>query len=81
MTMLAEEQESARSTLPAEQHPSESPNSQADATSTKAEAGLYSEAEVIEEQARHVQPLKEGEDLLRSSPGDCDQRSTLEIQP
>ncbi len=32
--------------------------------STKAEAGLYSEATVIEEQARQAQPLKEGENLL-----------------
>ena len=37
------------------------------AASTKAEAGLYSEAEVIKDQARQVQPLKEEENLLRSS--------------
>lgn len=35
-----------------------------DVVSTKAEAGLYSEATVIEEQARQAQPLKEGENLL-----------------
>jgi small-conductance mechanosensitive channel len=35
-----------------------------DAVSTKAEAGLYSEAVVIEEQARQAQPLKDGENLL-----------------
>ena len=36
-----------------------------DAVSTKAEAGLYSEAEVIEEQARRVGPLNKEENLLR----------------
>jgi small-conductance mechanosensitive channel len=35
-----------------------------DEVSTKAEAGLYSEAVVIEEQARQVQPLKDEENLL-----------------
>ena len=35
-----------------------------DEVSTKGEAGLYSEAGVIEEQARQVQPLKDGENLL-----------------
>ena len=39
------------------------------AASTRAEAGLYSEAEVIKDQARQVQPLKEEENLLRSSTG------------
>jgi hypothetical protein len=36
-----------------------------DAPSTKAEAGLYSEAGVIEEQARQVRPLQVGENLLK----------------
>lgn len=35
-----------------------------DEASTKAEAGLYSEAAVIEEQARQADPLNEGENLL-----------------
>jgi small-conductance mechanosensitive channel len=39
-----------------------------DAASTEAEAGLYSEAGVIEGQARQVQPLDEGENLLRGRP-------------
>ena len=39
------------------------------AVSTKAEAGLYSEAVVIEEQARQAQPLKEGENLLSVASG------------
>jgi small-conductance mechanosensitive channel len=36
-----------------------------DDASTKAEAGFYSEAVVIEEQARQAQPLQEGENLLQ----------------
>jgi hypothetical protein len=46
------------------QPPEETP----DAVSTKAEAGLYSEAAVIEEQARQAQPLKDGENLLPVAP-------------
>jgi hypothetical protein len=37
--------------------------------STKAEAGLYSEIVVIQEQARQAQPLKEGENLLSVTAG------------
>ncbi len=36
---------------------------------TKAEAGLYSEAGVIKEQARQARPLEQEENLLRGSPG------------
>ena len=39
------------------------------AVSTKAEAGLYSEAVVIEEQAQHAQLLKGGENLLPAASG------------
>lgn len=39
-----------------------------DAVSTQAEAALYSEAVVIEAQARHAQPLQGGENLLASAP-------------
>lgn len=35
-----------------------------DPVSTQAEAGLYSEASVIEEQARQARPVKQGENLL-----------------
>jgi len=41
-----------------------------DTVSTKAEAGLSSEAVEIEEQARQAQPLNKGENLLQSAPGD-----------
>jgi len=40
-----------------------------DAVSTKAEAGLSSEAGSLEEQARQAQPLKEAENLLGAVPG------------
>ncbi|MDZ4806191.1 MAG: mechanosensitive ion channel family protein [Candidatus Eisenbacteria bacterium] len=43
------------------------PTSQDSAVSTKAEAGLSSEAAVIEEQARKAKPLDEGENLLKAS--------------
>jgi len=36
---------------------------------TKVEAGLYSEAVVIEEQAKQAQPLKDGENLLPEASG------------
>ncbi len=39
-----------------------------DAVSTKAEAGLGSEAGVIKEQAREAQPLQEAENLLPATP-------------
>lgn len=39
-----------------------------DVASTKAEGGLSSEAGMIEEQARQVQPLNDGENLLKKAP-------------
>ncbi|MDP3231887.1 MAG: hypothetical protein Q8N26_03855 [Myxococcales bacterium] len=39
-----------------------------DVASTKAEGGLASEAGMIKEQARHVQPLNDGENLLKAPP-------------
>jgi hypothetical protein len=42
----------------------EARHAERDVVSTKAEAGLYSEATAIEEQARQAQPLKAGENLL-----------------
>jgi hypothetical protein len=47
----------------------ESLGEEPDAVSTKAEDGLSSEAAVIKEQARHLQPLKDGENLLRGAAG------------
>jgi small conductance mechanosensitive channel len=50
--------------LPGKRLPPESRHEELAAVSTKAEAGLYSEAVVIEEQARQAQPLQAGENLL-----------------
>lgn len=49
-------------------HPAPPPCDAIDAASTKAEGGLSSEAGVIKEQARHVQPLNDGENLLKVVP-------------
>ena len=46
------------------QHPAETRHEELDEVSTKAEAGLYSEAIVIEEQARQSKPLQDGDNLL-----------------
>ena len=53
-----------------------------DEVSTKAEAGLYSEAVVIEEQARQAQPLKDGENLLPvASSTAASEKKTKEPKP
>ncbi|HUE71287.1 MAG TPA: hypothetical protein VMP01_10425 [Pirellulaceae bacterium] len=50
--------------------------------STKAEAGLYSEAVVIEEQARQAQLLKGGENLLPAASGTpTSEKQTKEPKP
>ncbi len=56
----------------------ESPREEPDAPSTKAEGGLSSEADVIGKQARQVQPLNDGENLLTVGSGasDSDERAT-----
>ncbi len=56
----------AQTAAATEGKPSSAPLASDDSTpSTRAEAGLYSEAEVIEEQARRVGPLNQEENLLR----------------
>lgn len=50
------------------ERPAEVPAEDTDAVSTQAEAGLYSEAAVIEAQARQAQPMTGGENLLPSGP-------------
>lgn len=47
--------------------PAQPPREELDVPSTKAEGGLSSEASVIKEQARHVQPLNDGENLLKAA--------------
>jgi small conductance mechanosensitive channel len=66
VTMLDASAEGADATRRGLRQRPQPPADGADGPSTKAEAGLYSEASVIEDQARHVQPLKEEENLLRT---------------
>jgi small-conductance mechanosensitive channel len=54
---------------PQRRRPAVAPAEDTDAASTQAEAGLYSEAVVIEAQARHAQPLKDADNLLPSAQG------------
>ena len=68
VTMLDGHSAEAETATPRARRRPQSPPDDASAPSTKAEAGLYSEASVIKDQARHVQPLKEEENLLRSPP-------------
>jgi small-conductance mechanosensitive channel len=69
VTLLEGKRDDARDVMPGKGFPPESRHDELAAVSTKAEAGLYSEAVVIEEQARQAQPLKEGENLLPAASG------------
>jgi small conductance mechanosensitive channel len=64
VTLLDEKAADERGALPEKRFPVETLPEDLGAVSTKAEAGLYSEAVVIKEQARQAQPLREGENLL-----------------
>jgi small conductance mechanosensitive channel len=64
VTVLKGEEADAHGAKPKKLLPAESLHEDLDTVSTKAEAGLYSEAVVIEEQAKQAQPLKDGENLL-----------------
>jgi small conductance mechanosensitive channel len=67
---------------PAKRLPAESRHEDLDVVSTKAEAGLYSESSVIEEQAREARPLKEGENLLPAASGTAAfEQRTKEARP
>lgn len=65
VTMLNHEATEAHDIDSAKRLPSQSPRIELDAASTKAEGGLSSEAGVIKNQARQVQPLNDGKDLLK----------------
>ena len=67
VTLLDGKLELGTATKPPER-PGTPPPSDHTAVSTKAEAGLFSEAAAIEGQARRVRPLDEGENLLKASP-------------
>lgn len=68
VTLLDATPADAPGAMPEKRRSTEPPPEDLAAVSTKAEAGLYSEAAVIEEQARQVQPLKKGENLLPGAP-------------
>ena len=61
---------------PGPRPPAASPPEDLDAVSTKAEGGLSSEADVIEEQARQAQPLKDIENLLPVASGTSPDKKT-----
>jgi small conductance mechanosensitive channel len=69
VTVLAGKPADGFGAAPGKRKPDQSPDEKRDAVSTKAEAGLYSEAVIIEEQARQAQPLKNGENLLPVASG------------
>jgi small-conductance mechanosensitive channel len=69
VTMRAEKPTPEQGAATAKRLPAESRHQDLDVVSTKAEAGLYSESSVIEEQAREARPLKEGENLLPAASG------------
>lgn len=64
VTMLEGKPQETRDIGSFKRLPAQQPPDELDAASTKAEGGLSSEAGVIKEQARHVQPLNHGENLL-----------------
>ncbi len=64
VTMLDGKPADAHDAVRVSPHPAESRHEELDEVSTKAEAGLYSEAIVIEEQARQSKPLMDGDNLL-----------------
>ncbi len=73
ITMLpskpGENLDEARDRIPEQKSVLPPPQVDQESVSTKAEAGLYSEAGSIEEQAKHVQPLKDEENLLKKPNG------------
>ncbi len=82
VTVLDGQLADAHVAMPGKGLPPESQHEELAAVSTKAEAGLYSEAVVIEEQARQAQLLKGGENLLPvASDTPTSEKQTKEPQP
>lgn len=82
VTLLDAKQAITRDAMPEKRLPPESRHDELAAVSTKAEAGLYSEAGVIEEQARQAQPLKGDENLLPAASGtSASQKQTKDPEP
>jgi hypothetical protein len=81
VTMLAGKPAEAHAAAQGKRLSAQARHEELDVVSTKAEAGLYSEATVIEEQARQAQPLKEGENLLPGASATVAEKQTKEPNP
>lgn len=81
ITMLEGKPAEAHAAEKGKRFSAEARHEELDVVSTKAEAGLYSEATVIKEQARQAQPLKEGENLLPGASATVDEKQTKEPNP
>lgn len=82
VTVLDGQPGETRGVMPEKQITAESLHEDLDAVSTKAEAGLYSEAVVLEEQAQQAQLLKDGENLLpAASNTPTSEKQTKEPKP
>lgn len=64
-----DEEQKTHDLLPVKRLPVGTPVKEVEEVSTKAEGGLVSEAGVIKDQARHAQPLNQGENLLDAPHG------------
>lgn len=69
VTMLNGKPRETHDVGPVKRLPAQPRRDELDAASTNAEGGLSSEAGVIKEQARQVQPLNDGENLLKGPSG------------
>ena len=67
VTLLADKPDETPSTEPLKRPDASPPPEALDSVATRAEAGLSSEAGVLEEQARQAKPLDEGENLLKAA--------------
>ncbi|MGK2913545.1 MAG: mechanosensitive ion channel domain-containing protein [Porticoccaceae bacterium] len=81
ITMLEGKPAEAHAAEKGKRFSAEARHEELNVVSTKAEAGLYSEANVIEEQARQAQPLKEGENLLPGASATVAAKQTKEPNP
>ena len=81
VTMLEGKPAEAHAAAQGKRFSAEARHKELDVVSTKAETGLYSEATVIEKQARQAQPLKEGENLLPSVSATVAEKQTKEPNP
>lgn len=82
VTVLDGQLADAHGAIPGKGLPPASRPEEPAAVSTKAEAGLYSDAVVIEEQAQQAQLLKDDENLLPAAPGSStSERQTKEPKP